>query len=114
MILYIDRGITERGLYRFDFGIDFDILIASYAIQMNTVREDMATIDKIVTNSPSLVFCVTHIKHPMLLEKGSDSFPNGILKDFNRKKLRNYFALRLIHRRHEVKLYENGKRLFNH
>lgn len=79
-------------------------------------KEIMAQVDKIVTNSPNKVFCVTHIKHPLLLKSYGATLPekyNNVKEEITFKQdLRHYFALRLQHRRYPVELYEFGKRLF--
>ncbi len=116
MVLVIDRGIDKRGIYTYSLGIEFDVMIGSWDIYINSVpKETMADLDMIITKSPDLVFCVTHIKHPLLLE-GRSNDSKTIDTDFLevvRRNLREYFALRLIHRRYELKLYEFGKRIFN-
>lgn len=112
MKLIIDRGIDKPAIYSFSFGMDFDVLIGSWDIYINSIpKETMSDIDKIVTNSPDLVFCVTHIKHPLLLE-GKFSLNDDYYGYSSCKDLREYFALRLIHRRYDLKLYEFGKRFF--
>ena len=77
--------------------------------------EAMSEIDKIVTKSVELKFCVLYIKHPLLLENDTEDriHNNFFFEDVEaRKMLRSYFALRLIHRRDNVELIEIGKRLF--
>lgn len=61
--------------------------------------------------NPSKIFCVTHIKHPLLLEDTAGKEIENYGLDYKRQ-LRNYFAVRLMHRKYEVELYEFGKRLF--
>jgi hypothetical protein len=115
MKLVIDRGSTKKGYYLFSFGVDYDISIFEEEIGMTGVdKEVMSEIDKIITGSVELKFCVLHLKHPLLLEELNEKtdihsfFSFGLAKNI----LREYFALRLIHRRYTVELIEIGKRLF--
>jgi len=120
MKLIIDRGSTDKDMYTVEFGPDFDVLIGTWSIWMKAVdKKTMAEADRIFTNSPNKVFCVTHIKHPLLLESYNEgpvtlqTFWPRVDDKMLRQPLREYFALRLIHRRYPVDLYEIGKRLFN-
>lgn len=115
MILVVDRGSTKKGYYSFSFGVDYDVSIIQESIWMSGVgKEMMADIDKIITNSISLIFCVTHLKHPLIMESNDKPQNNHSFFSFGlaRNILREYFTLRLIHRRSEVQLIEIGKRLF--
>jgi hypothetical protein len=119
VILIVDRGQTKKGIYTFEFGVEQDILIGRWEIYMNAVKPDiMSQVDELVTNSPSKVFCVTHIKHPLLMEDYSDDLNTrsgffGAVDEISiKKKLRNYFAVRLTYRRYPVELYDFGRRLF--
>lgn len=117
MKLIIDRFSNNSNIYSFEFGPDFDISIGFWRIERQD-DETMAEIDKIITKSVELKFCVLYIKHPFLLEQceqpgySSSNLWKGITEITFRKKLRDYFALRLLHRRHPVELYEFGRRLF--
>jgi len=115
MILIVDRGSTKKDIYTYEFGVQQDVMIGSWDIYMNSIpKETMADLDMIITKSPDLVFCVTHIKHPLLVEgRSNDSTIATDFLEVVRRNLREYFALRLIHRRYPVKLYEFGKRIFN-
>jgi hypothetical protein len=120
MKLIIDRAQTKSGIYSVSFGPDFDILIFREEFYLPSInKEIMSEVDRIITNSPNLVFCVTHIKHPLLIENCNPndfSTRQGFFENIDeiifRKKLRDYFAIRLIHRRYPVELYDFGKRLF--
>jgi hypothetical protein len=118
MKLIIDRNITDKHFYTIDFGVDFDCLIGSWKIPSKFVTpEAMSEADRIITNSPSKVFCITHIKHPLLMKNytNENTLSNFWLNSdekFLKKPLREYFALRLIYRKYDVDLYELGKRLF--
>jgi hypothetical protein len=116
MKLIIDRGSTRKDFYTIQFGPDFDIAIFIDAIWIGgTSKETLSEIDKIITKSAELKWCVLYIKHPLLLEHDNEvsKSPNGFFVDENaRHVLRSYFALRLIHRRHSVELIEIGRRLF--
>lgn len=115
MILIIDRGCTKKDRYQFSFGVDYDVLIFEKEIWIPGIpRETMPEIDKLITGSIELKFCVLHLKHPLLLEPTSSPLQQSwwLGEDESYRKLREYFALRLIYRRFEIQLYEIGKRLF--
>ena len=116
MKLIIDRGSTNKDFYTIQFGPDFDISILVDSIWIvGTSKETLSEIDRIVTLSAELKYCVLFIKHPLLVEHDNEEpkSSNKFFVDGNaRNVLRSYFALRLIHRRHPVELYEIGKRLF--
>ncbi len=123
MKLIIDRSSTERGIYSVDFGPDFDILVGSWKIVMKFISPStMSDIDYLFTNSTSKIFCITHIKHPLLMKsynkpeqksnQHNASFWSKANEEIWCRPLREYFALRLIHRRYDIDLYELGKRLF--
>jgi len=116
MKLVIDRGSTKKGYYHFSFGVDYDISIFEEEIWMAGVsKETMVEIDKIITKSAELKWCVLYIKHPLLLEHDNEvsKSSNSFFVDENaRHILRSYFAIRLQHRRFPVDLIEIGKRLF--
>lgn len=117
MKLIIDRASSKKGFYSIQFGPDFDIFIFQEEIWMSGVPfEAMSEIDRIVTGSVDLKFCVLYIKHPLLLENDTEDDRTRnyfFFEDIKaRKMLRSYFALRLIYRRHHVDLYEIGRRLF--
>jgi len=117
MKLIIDRFSTNKKVYSFEFGPSFDISIGYWEIEKHDAKT-MAEIDKIVTGSAELKFCVLYIKHPFLVEQYyeqdniSANIWRGMTEITFRKQLRDYFALRLIHRRDNVELIEIGKRLF--
>ena len=112
MKLIIDRCCNISNFYSFSFGIDFDVLIFHEEFYLPSInKEEMSKIDKIITGSAELKFCVMYIKHPLLLETPTD--PDLFITEKTyRTVLRDYFALRLIHRKFKVELYEFGKRLF--
>jgi len=119
MKLIIDRSSTKKGYYHFSFGVDYDISIFEEEIWMAGVsKETMVEIDKIITKSAELKWCVLYIKHPLLLESFELPDPTkksigNFFRDENVKHiLRSYFAIRLQHRRFPVDLIEIGKRLF--
>lgn len=121
MKLLIDRGQNIHGIYSWSFGPDWDIMINKWNIPFCD-DQTMATVDELVTNSPNLIFCVTHIKHPFLIDGDSigdgltntqRSIINDVAEITFKQQLREYFATRLQHRRHEVILYDFGKRLFS-
>jgi len=109
MKLIIDRSSTKKNIYSFGFGPEFDILVGQWNIQFIKCNETMAEIDRIITNSVDLKFCVLNLKHPLLIESTKDLERYG--HDY-KPILREYFALRLIYRRSEFQLIELGKRLF--
>jgi len=117
MKLIINRGVSQKDIYQVSFGPDYDILIFDYSFPMNVVdTKVMKDIDYIVTNSPDLVFCVTHIKHPVLRKEYHT--PNeqpffGRCDSVYKSQLRNYFAIRLRHRRQPVEVIDFGQRLFH-
>jgi len=114
MKLIIDRSITKKGFYTIQFGPDFDIFIFQEEIWMSGVPfEVMSEIDKIVTKSAELKFCVLYIKHKLLLDYDENNLSNNFFIDNEYKQiLRNYFAVRLTYRKYDVKLIEIGKKLF--
>jgi len=114
MKLIIDRGSTKKGFYSIQFGVDFDTLIFSEKIWISGLNPKIiSNIDMIVTKSAELKWCVLYIKHPLLLEHGDRPSTNSFFEDENaRHTLREYFTVRLMHRRFSVDLYEIGKRLF--
>lgn len=106
MILTIDRGSTRKGFYSFSFGVDYDICIFQDSFYIPSIdKQVMHQIDDIITTSHSLLKCVLNIKHPLLLQN------NNIIESSSITVLRDYFAIRLIHRRFNVELIEIGKRL---
>jgi hypothetical protein len=110
MKLIIDRCSTKRFIYSFGLGPDYDILVGQWNIPFVKCKETMSEIDRLITNSIDLKFCVLNLKHPLLIES------NNSLEKFGhdyKPILREYFALRLIHRRFSVELIEVGKRLFD-
>ena len=121
MKLIIDRAQTTKNIYSIEFGIDFDVLIGRWEINVLTTKPDeLSEVDRIITKSAELKYCVMYMKHPLLLKNYGDGDPTSSkafrfqLEDYSyRAKLRNYFALRLTHRRRPVDLYEFGKRLFS-
>ena len=120
MKLVVDRGRTKPNIYSIEFGPDFDILILREEIWMPSVSlEAMSEIDRIITKSAELKYCVMYMKHPLLQKSyGSEDltnakgFFNTVEEHSYRSKIRHYFAMRLIHRRRPVELYEFGHRLF--
>jgi hypothetical protein len=120
MVLIVDRGSTENGIYSFSFGADFDVLINTWKFPIHGIdKEELSDVDKIITNSISLTFCVLYLKHPLLLKdynSSNESFHNRFFNNLDdriyKRKLREYFALRLIHRRFPILLTEFGNRLF--
>ena len=114
MKLIIDRGNTKKGFYTIQFGPDFDIFIFEESIWMNGLsKEVISEIDRIVTGSVDLKFCVLHIKHELLLDYEENNLSNNFFIDNEYKQiLRNYFAVRLIYRKYDVELIEIGKKLF--
>jgi len=120
MKLIIDRFYEYKELYTVQFGMDYDVIIfkcdfpkSIFSIDTDDYAEVIKGIDKIITNSPNLVFCVTHIKHPLLLKNFKKQNPHwGTSIEDHKKKLRNFFAVRLKYRQHKVELIEFGRRLF--
>lgn len=115
MKLIIDRFCTKKDKYHFSFGVDYDISIFEEEIWIHGVpKETMPEIDRLITGSIELKFCVLNLKHPLLLEPPSNPLQHfwWIGEDESYRKLREYFALRLIYRRSSVELIEIGKRLF--
>jgi hypothetical protein len=108
MKLIIDRFSTKKNIYSFGFGPDFDILVAQWNIPFVKCKETMAEIDRLISNSIDLKFCVLNLKHPLLIESTKDLEKYG--HDY-KPIIREYFALRLIYRRFPVELIEIGKRL---
>jgi hypothetical protein len=116
MVLIIDRGSTKRQFYSIQFGVDFDTLIFSETIYLKSLNKELISkIDRIVTKSVELKWCVMFIKHPLLLEHNNEKIIKGEEFDESvvRQTLREYFAVRLQHRRFPVELYDIGKRLFD-
>lgn len=115
MKLIIDRGSTNKKFYTIGFGVDFDTLIFVDTVWIGGVNpETLSEMDRIVTKSAELKWCVMLIKHPLLLENSNeDSAISKFFVDENiRHTLREYFTIRLIHHRYHVELIEIGKRLF--
>lgn len=120
MKLIIDRKSTITDFYTVDFGPDFDIFIGSWKIPTNLISpEALAEADRIITKSVELKWCVMYIKHPLLQKSYTDETQSFSTKffinsdeTFLKKPLREYFALRLFHRRFPCELIEIGRRLF--
>jgi len=121
MKLIIDRMSTDKDFYTIEFGLDFDVLIGSWKIYTKLVpAKALVDLDMIVTRSAELKWCVMYIKHPLLLksyvQEESQSIGSKVWNKSDEKywkqPLREYFALRLQHRKYPVDLYDIGKRLF--
>jgi hypothetical protein len=117
--LIIDRGSTIEGIYRVEYGVDFDVMIGYWDFHMQLINsKTMSEIDMIITKSVELKNCVLYMKHPLLLENTTEDFSDqkGFFNTFEevsvRKNLRNFFAVRLTHRRYQVDLIDLGRRLF--
>jgi len=108
MKLIIDRFTRNESLYQIDFGVDYYILIGHWMFVKNllTFPEELTLLDKLVTNSPDLSFCVMNLKNPILLKDN-----NWHINTF-RKDLRDFWTIRLKHRKSPIDLIEFGKRLF--
>jgi len=106
MVLVIDRGSTKIGYYTIQFGPTTDVFIFDKSIWMLTALNEIPEVDRIVTLSAELKYCVMYMKHPLLISNS-----NNILS-YLTSVLREYFDIRMFYRQHEVTLYEFGKRLF--
>lgn len=118
MKLIIDRNRTDSEFYTIEFGPDFDILIFKERILTAAIHpETMAEIDKIVTRSVELKYCLMYIKHPLIMknynpDKNTSKFWNMYAEQIFKQQIRNYFSIRMQYRKYNVELTDIGKRLF--
>lgn len=115
MKLIIDREVDRKHCYSVSFGIDYDILIGRWDFNTLSIhKDDMAELDRLVTNSPDTVFCICNMKHPLLMKDFSEKESSGFFNNDHsfKRKLRNFYAVRLRHRKYKVDLLEFGKKYY--